>query len=186
MRQFKTPIVDTMENNMKLKEEIESYYNYDYTQAETVELLLRKGYSESEIRSEIFNVYTEIVKKEIVKSFSFVFTSIIIGLISLTPLIGYLFDSEVYYGIFSFLLLLTSYGYFKLNKASIIIWICILSLFDLYLLIVLFIKLSGTYVNSTYSYGLTISLILFGSMTLRNIYNVYSKNEKYKKQYKFK
>ncbi len=42
---------------MTLNGEIEKYYRYNYTQVETVELLLKKGYSENEIKNEIFNVY---------------------------------------------------------------------------------------------------------------------------------
>jgi hypothetical protein len=175
-----------MENNAKLKEEIEGYYNYDYSQAETVELLLKKGFSETEIKTEIFNVYTEITVKDIEKSFSFIFTNVVIGLSSLTPLIDYVLEENIHSVLYSFLLLVTYYGYLKRNKISIIIWMCIAGLFILFLLIILFSKLLGMDVPSIYSYGLLILFISLGSVTLRNIYNVYVMNEKFRKQYKFK
>jgi len=171
---------------MKLKEDIDGYFKYNYSQVETVELLLKKGYSENEIKAEIYSVYTKIVKEDIVKSFSFLLTTIVVGLLSITPLVGYVFHFKVYYGIFSILLLVTTYGYYKLNNVCIIIWLILVSIVFFYLLIVFFIKLSGGYVNATFSFPLMISVILFCSMMVRNILSVYSKNKKFKKQYAFK
>lgn len=170
---------------MTLKEEIEGFYHYNYTQAETVDLLLKKGYSEAEVKAEIFKVYDKITRNDIVKSFPFISTIIIIGLISLAPLVGYFFEFEWYYGAFSVLLLLLAYGYYELNGVCIIFWSSVFGLLVLFLLVILFIKLSGMHVNSTYSFGVTISLILFSSMTFRNILDVHSKNNKFRSQYEF-
>jgi len=171
---------------MTLIEEIKNCHNYDQSQAEIVRYLLTKGYSEKDIQEEIYKVYEKITKEDILRSFSFISILIIIALISLAPLIGYFFQNEISYGIVSLALLFTTYGYYKLKKSCILIWLSLFSLLVLYFLIILLAKFSGTDMNSLYSYGMVFSFLLICSVSLRTIARVYSQNEKLRKQYKFK
>lgn len=174
-----------MEQLTDLKSEIERYANLDFTQTETIEYLLRKGFAENEIKKEIFNYFPRINKVDIQKTFSFGFSLFIVSLISVSPLIGYLFSFEIYYGLFFAILLLSVVGYAKLNKVSIVFWLAIVSVFVFYMLSILLIKLSGKFINSLYSYGAIFSALLFSVVVLTKIYDVYLKSEAFKKQYKF-
>ncbi|MEN2489856.1 hypothetical protein AAYQ05_18775 [Flavobacterium sp. B11] len=51
-----------MENITQLRKEIENYVNIGYTQSETIEQLLSKGFYLNEIKNEIFNYYPKLRK----------------------------------------------------------------------------------------------------------------------------
>ncbi len=174
-----------MRDIQELKEYVEIYYHGNYTQSEAVKILLEKGYSEADIKLEIQNVYPVITESCITKSASFIITSLLIGVLSLTPLIGLFIDLNIFYGLFSIILLIAFYGFLKLNYISIVFWLCFFVLLELSFLFLFFAKASEWRINSTYSYGVILSLIVFTSMILRGVYDVYSNNEKIRAQYKF-
>lgn len=174
-----------MEKADALKAEIERYFKNDYAQSAAVELLLKKGYSEQAIKSEIFTVYPEFVQSKIAKSFAHRFSAATFVILSLAPLAGYFFHAEFYYAVASIVLLAAAYGYFKLIKAAMLVWIVLLGLLELYLLTALVAKFSGAFVNSAFTYSHIFSVIVFVSVILRNASYVYWQNEKYKQQYRF-
>lgn len=174
-----------MENENELKSDIEKKYNQYYTQKETVEYLLKNGYSESEIKNEIYNHYLKEDDKTVRKGFSYIFTLIILSIISISPLFAYLFVTKVYYAIISLGLILLTYGYSKLNKKCILAWLSFIVIFVNYFLLIIILKLSGKFINSLYSYQLMISLLLLSSLVTAKIYDVYQRKIRLTEQFDF-
>ncbi|MBE0393059.1 hypothetical protein [Flavobacterium sp. PL002] len=172
-----------MEN--ELKSDIEKKYNQYYTQKETVEYLLKNGYSESEIKNEIYNYYLKEDDKTVKKGFSYIFTLIILSIISISPLFAYLFVTEIYYAIISLGLILLTYGYSKLNNKCILAWLSFVVIFVIYILSIFLIKLSGKFINSLYSYQMMISLLFFSSLVTAKIYDVYQRKTRLNEQFDF-
>jgi hypothetical protein len=174
-----------MEDFSKLKKETESYVNIGFTQSETIEQLLAKGFTIDEIKNEIFNYYPQIHKSDILKSFSFIFSFSIIAILSVSPLIGYFFENDHGFAIGSAVLIITAIGYYKLSRISFFLWMIIFTFLALYMILVLYIKISGAFVNMTFSYRNMIAILLFSSISLASIYKTYKTYINFKKQYKF-
>ena len=175
-----------MRNLNELKSEIEKKYNQYFTQKETVDYLLKNGFKENEIKSEIYNYFSKEDNETIKKSFSYLFSFIVLSIISISPLLGYFFGTEIYYAIISFILILLTFGYHKLNKKCILTWLSITVIFVTYILLIFFIKLSGKFTNSLYSYQLMISLLLFSSVLSAKIFEVYKRKKNLNEQFNFK
>lgn len=171
-----------MENTIDIKNEIEKYSKLDFTEEETTDYLLKKGFTRAQIKTEIHSVYPEITKKSIRSSPYFIISFVVITLMALSPFIAYLFQPELTYGLSSALLLISVFGYYKLMRLFIITWIVIISFVILYVLYILLLRMSGGYVNSFLSYGLLTSVLAFCSMLLRSLIDVHVKNNKRKMQ----
>lgn len=174
-----------MQDFTKLKKETETYANIGFTQSETIEQLLAKGFTLDEIKTEIFNYYPQINKSDILKSFSFIFSFSIITILSFSPLIGYFFEIKHGFAIGSLFLLTTAIGYYKLFKVSFFLWMIFFSILILYMLVALYVKISGQFVNMTFSYKNMIAVLLLSSASLTSIYQTFKSYIHYKKQYKF-
>lgn len=175
-----------MQDFTKLKKETETYANIGFTQSETIEQLLAKGFTLDEIKTEIFNYYPRIHKNDILKSFPFIFSFSIITILSLSPLIGYFFEIKHGFAIGTIVLLITAVGYYKLFKISFFLWMTFFSILILYMLVALYVKISGKFVNMTFSYKNMIAVLLLSSASLTSIYKTFKSYIHYKKQYKFK
>ncbi|MFH6999102.1 hypothetical protein ACHRVZ_14280 [Flavobacterium sp. FlaQc-57] len=174
-----------MEDFSKLKKETETYANIGFTQSETIEQLLAKGFTLDEIKNEIFNYYPLIHKSDILKSFSFIFSFSIITILSLSPLIGYFFEIKHGFALGSLFLLITAIGYYKLFKISFFLWMIFFSILILYMLVALYVKISGHFVNMTFSYKNMIAVLLLSTTSFTSIYQTFKSYLLYKKQYKF-
>ena len=174
-----------MVNENELKSDIEKKYNQYYTQKETVEYLLKNGYTESEIKNEIYNHYLKEDDKTVKNGFSYVFTLIILSIISIAPLFAYFFVIKISFAIISLGLILLTYGYSKLNIKCILAWLSFMVIFVTYILLISIIKLSGKFINLLYSYQLIIALLLFSSLVTAKIYDVYQRKTRLTDQFEF-
>ncbi|MSQ79132.1 MAG: hypothetical protein EXR21_05580 [Flavobacteriaceae bacterium] len=152
---------------MNLEEEIRDYFNSDYSPEEVVELLANKGFNEAIITAEIRAVCYKILKKDIPTSQSFFGSMVAIGFVSLFPLTGYFDDDELYYAIISILLLVGAYGFYHLNKTAIKFWLLLFCLLGGYIIFLFF--------NKRFEFTKFFSLIVFCSISIRNINSIFLK-----------
>ena len=171
--------------SIDLKDKIKHLSHIGFTQKEAVLRLKKNGFDEEEIQKEIFHFYPKITKEDIKKSFPFYSSLFIIALFSFSPILGLYFHGEKFYMIVTAILLITSFGYYKLNRICIWIWIILTSLFVLYFLASLLWKISGNSINILFSYSFIFSCLLFLSTLLLLITNVHKKNRKLNQQYPF-
>ena len=148
--------------------------------------MLKNGFEENEIKSEIYNYFSKENNETIKKSFSYIFSVIVLSIISISPLLGCFFETEIYYAIISLVLILLTFGYQKFNKKCILTWLSIILIFVTYILLIFFVKLSGKSTNSLYSYQLMVSLLLFSSVLSAKIFEVYKRKRNLNEQFNFK
>ncbi|MEN2489855.1 hypothetical protein AAYQ05_18770 [Flavobacterium sp. B11] len=98
---------------------------------------------------------------------------------------GYFYTIKHGFAIGSILLIITAVGYYKLFRVSFFLWMIFFSILILYMLVALYVKISGAYVNMTFSYKNMIAILLASSVSLTSIFKTYISYLQYKKQYKF-
>lgn len=166
---------------------LKKYQADKITQKEAVEKLLEQGFSQDEIKEHIALVYQPMDIQKIKSSFSYIYSIITLTIVSF--LLGFAFSSGEDYVLFGILfgvvLLGLTFGVAKLNKICIYVWMSVLSFLILYMLISLFYKVNGDIRNELFSYRNIFSVLLFLSVTFRNLTSVLSKINQQRKEYKF-
>jgi len=171
--------------NRNIKSEIEKLLSLGFSQSETVFYLKENGFDEKEIKKEIFTVYPKLTKENVRKSWMFIFSLIVISLLSLSPILGLYLHGDIGYLIFSIILLTISFGYYQLNIICIWLWLILVGLLVFYFIGSFFWKISGNSINILYSYTFIFSCILFSSTLLLVMIRVYAENKKVSQQYVF-
>jgi len=168
------------QKHMDISEEIKKMKDIGFSKSDVVDSLIKKGIALSDIENFINNFYPKVIGVD-KKSISFIFTLISLTIFSLSPLIGLYLMQEYQYAFLTLLLLILTLGFYKLNLVSLIIWLVLVGLLLCYIGFFIFYKLSGSYINSLYSFSNMIAVLLFLSLIFRLLIDIYNKQRQYRK-----